>query len=453
MLANARLPKVIFGLSISLGATACSSTTPDSTTGGATSTSGTVSCPAPTHGPTLHQGLKGAETWTADASPHVVPFSLSVHAKLVIEPCATVEIAGGATIEIFSDGRLEANGLAGQEIAIGRKDPKTAWGSISLGGGGSLSLENATLDGGGDPMNTAIDVGATVSVSGGSSTTPDDVLHVAHVTVSNSSSLGFALATQDPFSADSDDLTVAGSASYPMRIASNLLGSIPRGQYTGNAVDEILVPGQAVTDIIEKDMTIHERGVPYRVGDENTAGELRVAAPHGIATLTVEAGVTLRFKKAGVFTIDHFDGSQPAAGALIALGTEAAPILFTSAEAHPKAGDWLGLTFGGVPSKSRLEGVQIAFAGGASTSGSSSCPYAGEPINDAAIRIGEEPLNGVFVKHTTITDSAAHGIDRGWKGASSLDFVTPNSFARIARCKQTLPAPPSMSCPTAPPCP
>ena len=62
-----------------------------------------VDCPAPTAGPTAHKGDVAAnEVWSAAGSPHVLDYNVNVRegAKLVIEPCAEVQLAKGVRIQV-----------------------------------------------------------------------------------------------------------------------------------------------------------------------------------------------------------------------------------------------------------------------------------------------------------------------------------------------------------------
>ncbi|HEY1584373.1 MAG TPA: hypothetical protein VGH63_01725 [Polyangia bacterium] len=74
------------------------------------------------------------------------------------------------------------------------------------------------------------------------------------------------------------------------------------------------------------------------------------------------------------------------------------------------------------------------------------------PINDAAIRIGGAPA-AAFITNSTISDSAAHGIDRGFRDDAKPDFLPTNTFVNVAACKQTYPRDVSGACPTPVPCP
>jgi hypothetical protein len=151
--------------------------------------------------------------------------------------------------------------------------------------------------------------------------------------------------------------------------------------------------------------------------------------------------------------VEIFQGTNPATGALVAVGTAASPIVFTSAEAQPAAGDWLGITFGQVPDASdRIDFARVEYAGGASSSGSDSCPSTAFNTSDAAIRIFGPPASA-FVTNTTINASKAHGIDRGYRSDTKLDFLPTNTFQAIALCKQTYPKDANGACPADVPCP
>ena len=331
-----------------------------------------------------------------------------------------------------------------------------AWSQIRARDGGTLDLEYTGLVGGGDPLNFSPPLASVLDLRADQTLPPAEVLHADHLLIQDSVSNGIYMSEGGGFSAASNDVIITGSAGYPIHSWSNLAGTIPVGAYTGNGVDEILLTGSGQAEGIQsRDVTFHDRGVPYHVGSDASAGTIRVGVMPGspLATLTIEAGVVLRFKAGGDIQIEHFSGSTAASAALIAVGTAAKPIRFTSAAALPMAGDWLGISFGGIPDPTtRLDNVIVEFAGGSSGSGNFSCPYTGIPINDAAIRIFGT-ASGVFVTNSVITDSAANGIDRGFVGDDlTYDYEPSNMFARLARCKQTFPRPTAMACPDPPPC-
>jgi hypothetical protein len=173
------------------------------------------------------------------------------------------------------------------------------------------------------------------------------------------------------------------------------------------------------------------------------------------STLTIEPGVVLRFKKGGMMSVTSAVGTSPALGSLVAAGTAAKPIIFTSAESPQAAGDWLGIWFGLQPAAvNQIDYARIEYAGGASSSGSDSCnPVQVGKQNDAAIRIFGVPAQGQFVTNTTIANSATHGIDRGWRNDFKPSFLPTNTFIGIGRCTETYPKDTNGACPMTVPCP
>ncbi|HKA86080.1 MAG TPA: hypothetical protein VKE22_00390 [Haliangiales bacterium] len=406
-------------------------------------------CPAAT-GPTHHSAsINADETWTAAGSPHLVDFSISIHAKVTIEACAEVRIASNATITVGPGGAIVGEGTADQRIAIGAIDVEQPWATIRAIGG-SIRLAHATVSDGGLPPGNAVPFtwGAFMAQMGTDPRAPVAALSFDHVKIVGSRSDGIQMSVSQ-FDAASTDLTIVGAAEYPVRLDPSALGSLPSGSYVGNAHDEILVPGGSVV----ADMTIHARGVPYHIGDSVASHELRVGTTPGspVATLTIEPNVTLRFESDGVLAVEHFTGTNPASGALVARGTAAAPIVFTSASAAPAAGDWVGITFGSAANPNdALDHVRIEYAGKVTGTIGASCP-----LNDAAqaalVIVGAKPASG-FLTNSTIASSGKDGVYRGWIG-DEVDFLSSNTFTDVPGCDETFPPAQQGVCPQNPPCP
>lgn len=414
-------------------------------------------CPAPTGGPTVHESdVNEPETWSADGSPHIIPGDKTIYAALTLEPCAIVHIAPDATVTVRAGGSIVASGLAGQPVTIGQQEAGGHWASIGTVGGGTLSFTHTIIEGGGALLNLAPDFQAALDVRGDQTLPPQEILHADNLLVRDSLSQGIHLHEGGGFSTSSTDVTITGSGGFPMHVWANLAGTIPSGVYTDNATDEILIAGQAQFEAIaEWDVTIRNHGVPYRVGHSGAFGTLYVSAQSGVPTLTIEPGVTMRFKKGGGLYVSYAASDGPANGALIAAGMPGAEIVFTSAEPSPAPGDWVGLRYGGIPDPSNvLDHVVVDYAGlTPSGGGSASCPYPDGGPNDAAIRLlGGGAPTSVFIGNTIIRNSASHGIDRGYYG-DPLDFTVSNTFEAIAGCTQTYPRPETGSCPVPVPCP
>lgn len=443
------------------GATAvASSDTPSSSSDGGTADSGSSDdgsvsddCPMPTAGPTMHPGdnVEEAQVWTADGSPHLLPYDFTIHAPVLVEACARVQLGKNMMLTIGDGGSLVADGNEQQPVVVERLD-EAPWSTIRTLGG-EVQLFYTRIEGGGAVGNGTADLtGALLLRAPLGVTTPTDVARLHFVQILGSEAAGLRIDGVASISADSADVVISGGASHPISASATMVSAIPEGTYTGNADDRIVLT-TVNTETIKTDATIFDRGVPYLVGQPGQVGELRVQGNQaGLAVLTIQAGVELQFQQDGVLTVEHATGDFPATGALVALGTADDPIVFTSASEQPAAGDWLGVYFGGSPDPlDALDHVRIEYAGGASSSGSNSCMYPGEPINDAAIRIFGQPA-GAFVTNSEIIASAAHGIDRGWRSDTVVDLAPSNAF-EVAGCTQTTARRADGTCPDAVPCP
>jgi hypothetical protein len=175
-----------------------------------------------------------------------------------------------------------------------------------------------------------------------------------------------------------------------------------------------------------------------------------------VATVTVEAGVTIRASAASRIELKK-DASQNAVGRLVVHGTAAQPVIFTSASATPAAGDWQGIVFDATDGIDAIDHARVEFAGGPSQASSFHCDpmstTGGFSTNeDAAIALYAKPASA-FVTNTAIVSSAGDGIGRSWSG-DLVDFLATNTFDKIAACKQSYPRATNGSCPTgAVPCP
>ncbi len=407
-------------------------------------------CAAPTGAGTTHGSVNAAETWTEAGSPHIVPFDINIAAPVTIQECAVVRIVKSGTVTVMPTGSLVANGSQGRPVTFEAKVAGQAWASIrNLGG--TLSLNHAVLTGGGDPLSTNPAYAGVLHMQ--SSTVGS--FHVDDVDIGGSLSQGVYINGSIGFDATSQNLRVHGSAGYPVHVYARVIGTVPSGTYTGNGHDAIAIAGSGGP--VVGDQTMHNRGVPWHVGSGADSGRMDINSQVNgqVTVLTIEPGVTVQFPPGGILNVEPLNGSGTARGALIAIGGPAAAdkIVFTSDQPVPKAGDWLGIGYGStIDPRNVMQNVRVEFAGGASVSGSNSCPYPGVVINDAAIRIFGPPPNQ-FITATEIRSSAKFGIDRGWRADLQPDFLPGNTFTAVASCKVTTPRTFNGVCPAVVPCP
>jgi hypothetical protein len=444
---------------------------PDGSGGSSNADAGGVdasrSCPTPT-GPTVHGITAATETWTAVGSPHIIPGDLTVLGQLTLEPCAEVLIAAGKVVTIQGPaGALIANGTATQPIHIGPKEAGQPFGKLAAANNGAMRLGYVNIDGGGGVDASSAPPPAeigTLDITASGSATHNDLLFVDHVQVEGSAANGVVLRGGANFAPGSGDLVIHGSALYPMRLAVNGLGGLPAGVYTGNTKDEIGVVANERNSVpFRETTTLRDLGVPYHVLKNSSSafsGELLLSAatPGGNTTLTIEPGVTMRFDQGGALRVaDALDeGMQSPATAnatLIAVGTAAKPIVFTSAQAAPLAGDWIGLSFAAIPQPlSRLAFVRVEYAGRAAYEAPASCVPVGGASPAAAIRLHGSPATQ-FITDTTIANSSSNGIDRSYRTDTPVDFLFSNTFTAIVACNETFPPSALNVCPATVPCP
>lgn len=452
------LPLLLLGCSSDPAAT----TTPSPDGGSPTADGGgpTESCAPITGAGTTHdKNVEANETWTAAGSPHVVTDTIGVRsgATLVVEPCAEVRFAAGKSLnvaDIPSDttGTLKAEGTAQRPIRFTGNGGER-WGSLFVRvPGGKATLRHVTFENGGGDLET---MHATLFVRGpGEWPSRRDVL-VDHVTIKGSFGYGAVFDRAAAFAEGSSDLVVEGAGmgdaryQFPLFVGEAAIHTLPTGKYTGNAIDEIhiiedsVLPGAG----LREDATMRDLGVPYRVGGGTSSVLAVERSPitNAVSTLTIEAGVRIRFLPNSWLNVHHQNADEEAGGALVAKGTAEKPIVLTSASATPKKGDWVGVWFGGRPlGTNKLDHVKIEYAGGDCLCGLATCNELLD--HDAAVLMHYPPSPGFAITNTTISDSAGHGVHRGWQGSSTQSFLPTNTFTNVAGCKETLPVPEGGTC-------
>ena len=401
-------------------------------------------CAEPTGTPVQHQGtVSAAETWGASAL-HLITGPVTVRAPVTVEGCAVIRVAAGLSVVVDSGGSLVTAGSSERPVRFEPAEQGKPWGQIRVYAPGTARLSWTTFSGGG--ASSFLD---GTLYAGNSTALPGlRPIFVDHVSIQGSSSPGVWLAGTTGFAEGSTELTITGSGSQavpePLALNPNALGTVPSGRYTGNRSDAIFVSSSVASSSISylgQNATVRELGVPYRVEG------LRVGNHDAQATLTVEAGVELRFMQAQALEI------YDARSALIAAGTSARPVVLTSARATPAPGDWVGVRFGGLNAQDSLENVRVLYAGGACQCSGYGCNYLQGSFDvSSAILMFTEPSRA-FITGARIEHSAGHGILRGWNGSAGVSFLGSNTFADVAGCTETLPRDQDGRCPTDPPCP
>ena len=386
-----------------------------------------------THG----SDILASETWAGDGTVHRVPNTIAIvaPATVTIQRCAIVELADNVGIDV----RGATSGSATATLLAAGDDPASGFvtfrSSVATGGANHwrslrglnansrIELRNAVLADAAPNATTA----AIVMQGGG--TLPDAVLKVDNVVMNNLVGPGVHLGNA-AFSADSRNLQIMGTAGYPIELPAMALGSIPSGVYGGKG-EALVVDNANIFD----NLTIRTP-LPIRF---NTAGvHVGGLAPSFVPnmTLTLEAGVTLRFAKwpTGPTLVIFGDGGQPVDknAAFVVRGTAAAPVTLTSGEALPGPGDWAGIWLR-TSNGSQIDHLRLEYAGGDAAIGPASCG----PItarHTAPLLVGNDidkqyiPPPGLITNSTFAHNAGNFAIDSVWQGPAFGPILTATNI-------------------------
>jgi hypothetical protein len=357
-------------------------------------------CLPPTAGPTIHSGghLNANQTWTADGSPHQINGSITVDAglTLTLEPCAVVQLAEGVSLEV--KGSLMAQGNAAKPILFTAWEANP-WAFLKIAHPGTATLAYTTIEKGGSNFTYT---GASLIVSGDNLKPIKKVLRVDHLTIKDSQGYGVLVNDLGAFADNSTNLVVTGSGkgstlyNHPVYLEAPALGTLPSGQFTGNGTNAIHVdPGSMVTS----EVIVREVGVPYHIRGTNNLRLNRESAGSPAPTLTLQAGVVMKFDPNTALLADN--------GQLLVQGTSGKPVIFDAWDTNPWK--YIRVTY---PATANLTYTTIQ------NGGSDLVTYNGASL----LILGDNlrPIKkNVTVDHVTVKDSAGYGVELAYLGAFS----------------------------------
>jgi len=124
---------------------------------------------------------------------------------------------------------------------------------------------------------------------------------------------------------------------YPIWTKAPAVTNFTGNTFSNNVNEQIYIHGGIVTT----DSFWEDQGIPYLIG-QNTY--IRgTAGADSVTTLTLQEGTQIQFNSSSLAVGHSTNPSEP--GALIAIGTQTDPILFTSGANSPAPGDWGGISF------------------------------------------------------------------------------------------------------------
>jgi hypothetical protein len=342
----------------------------------------------------------------------------------------------GITVQGNASGTGTANTakllVAGDDYLTGfvlftAMDATQPWGRLrGLNQNSLIELDNVYISGGGSVGGAQRN--AVIAMTG-ASTLPDPVLKVANAAVVSDAGPGIYL-SDAAFTSDSNGLNMQSPADI-IDAPAMALGSIPPTFPPGSNPNrgEILVVENAnIFDNLTINTTVP---IHFKTDSVHVGGLAPTFVPN--VTLTLNAGVTLKFERASTApTLVGFGDigqSNDKNAALIINGTATAPVLLTSAVLPtPAPGDWAGLWLM-TSVGSQLNNVIIEYAGGDAGVGPVNCgpidPSTHSPYrHTAALLVGDgsdlqyAPPAGLVTNGTFRNNAGNFAIDSVWQSAA-----------------------------------
>ena len=426
------------------------------------------------------------------AHPYVVLAAFTIqgpNASLTVDPGVEMRFANSVTLTVATgtlNGALHAVGTTAQPILFtSNQVVKTRgfWGSVTfnnLASDTASRLENVTIEyggaGGGLILNSANPVVRNAVIRGASghgvsvSTSSAELTNVTLVDntgaglsgsytgamtgclVSNNSQSGLSLTTD----ATIVGCTVSLNRQYGVLSTSGILTltdvsiqsnlGAPLRMHVQSALTNVTFSGNGVAQIELHGSTLAADRTFARHLDAATSAPLSyvvnqsftvqgVSGPDGVATLTLDPGVTLRFNNFVDLTIATTGVNV---GALVAQGTASEPIVLTSSQAVKTRGLWGPLTLNDATSDSitRIENVTVEYGG--RSSGGIHLSNTQLTLRNVLVRenanVGIQIAGGyVRIEDSVVDRSASHGVHVTAGGASLANVAIESSGAKPIR--------------------
>jgi hypothetical protein len=307
-------------------------------------------------------------------------------AMLTIDPGVFLVFAPGASLTIQNDGRLSAVGTAGAPIFFtAAQAERGTWDGVRFSGSNSPDnrLEHVTIEYAGFDMAGALTLDGTAS--------SPTRLTLRNCTLRGSASHGLWL-DRDAVFDELSGCVFTGNAQGAASVPANQVAVLDPGSiYSGNDDDVV----QIRSDTLTSDQTWAVLGADYLIHEDVIVA----------AGLTLDPGVTVVFEQERKLTVE--DG-----GWLSAVGSAAAPIVFTGEEAI--RGHWAGLVFNSSSAaENRLENAIVEYGGGMAQP--ATLVLIGTPARPARLSIVNSTLResaslGLYLDEDVVVDQFAANI-------------------------------------------
>src|ERR1700726_477208 len=363
--------------------------------------------------------------WTVAGSPYVIMNAIAVSSgvTLTVDPGVVVQFVTGDN-HLDVHGTLMAVGTSASPISFTSASATPAagnWSYVSFTAGASASqLSYVTFQYGG-----GYNWGSMIFVQGSSPS-------FDQATIASSSSIGLYMNTPGGAPTISNS-AFSNNGSYGLNLVAGNSVSLSNTAFTGNSSYAVgAEPGThllGLTNITATGNGVNALG--YRGGTISAAetwlhgmnwvltGSVTVAAA---ATPTVDAGSVVEFVN-GWYSLG-------VSGSLMAVGTSASPISFTSASATPAAGNWGYVSFTAGASASQLSYVTFQYGGyywGAMVFVQGSSPTFDHVTiaSSSSIGLDMNTQGGApTITYSTIANNGSHGFYSSSGAGGTVDHTT-----------------------------
>jgi flagellar hook assembly protein FlgD len=393
-----------------------------------------------TAGTTVSGTIFTDTTWTYAGSPYIVIGNIFVYGTsseptLTIEPGVEVRFNGLYYLSIgysLYKGRLVAQGTSANPIIFTSNNASPAagnWYGIRFYNHATTesSLDYVTVEYAGYQYGSIYISNSSPSINNSSiinnankgiDITGNSAPLITNSVISSNVTYGIYVANNSTPLISST--AISSNGSYAISISANDAG----GLGAGNSANSNGIYGiELRASTIASDSTWPYQPVPYIV-----TGNISVYGISTEPTLTIEPGVEVRFS--GLYYLNI--GYSSYKGRLAVQGTSANPIIFTSSNASPAAGNWYGIRFyNHATTESSLDYVTIEYAG---------YQYGGIYISNSSPTITNSTIrrskyDGMYmagdsapaITYSVISDNSSEGVYVSGTNAS-VAFITNTTF-------------------------